>query len=323
SIPVSGPDDPQLAEIAGDELATLLEEIELIREAGSGFDLELYRAGQLTPVFFGSAINNFGVRPLLDAFVEHAPAPAGRETETRTVEPRESPLSGFVFKIQANMDPHHRDRIAFMRICSGHYQKGMKIRHLRTNKSMRVNDAITFLANRRDAAEQAWPGDIIGIHNHGTISIGDCFSQGEDLRFTGIPNFAPELFQRVVLRDPLKAKALHKGLDQLCEEGATQVFRPLANNDVILGAVGVLQFDVVAERLKNEYNVQAGFEPFRVYTARWIYVDERELRRFRNRMDTGTCQDHSGALVYLAPSRVKLDLTMERWPDITFTSTRE
>lgn len=322
-IPVDGPADPKLAEIAGDELDTLLEEIELVREAGAKFDSEQYLAGKLTPVFFGSAINNFGVRPLLDSFVTHAPAPIPRETESRLVEPGEGRLSGFVFKIQANMDPQHRDRIAFMRVCSGHYQKGMKVRHLRAGKEIRINDAITFMANRRDAAEDAWPGDIIGIHNHGTISIGDCFSQGEDLRFTGIPNFAPELFQRVVLRDPLKAKALHKGLDQLCEEGATQVFRPLANNDVILGAVGVLQFDMVAERLKNEYNVQAGFESIQVYTARWIYGDDRQLRRFRDRMDTGVAEDHSGALVYLAPSRVKLDLTIERWPDMTFTSTRE
>lgn len=322
-IPVSGPDDPQLAEIAGDELDTLLEEIELVREAGTGFDLQQYLAGELTPVFFGSAVNNFGIRPLLDAFVEHAPAPIPRETESRSVEPGESDLSGFVFKIQANMDPHHRDRIAFMRVCSGHYEKGMKIRHLRAGKNIRINDAITFMANRREAAEEAWPGDIIGIHNHGTISIGDCFSQGEELRFTGIPNFAPELFQRVVLRDPLKAKALHKGLDQLCEEGATQVFRPLANNDVILGAVGILQFDVVAERLKTEYNVQAGFENIHIHTARWIYGDDRELRRFRDRRDIGVAEDHSGALVYLAPSRVKLDLTVERWPDITFAGTRE
>src|SRR5699024_6964610 len=222
-----------------------------------------------------------------------------------------------------NMDPQHRDRIAFMRVCSGHYHKGMKMRHLRTGKEMRVNDAITFMANKRDATEDAWPGDIIGIHNHGTIAIGDCFSQGEKLPFTGIPSFAPELFRRVVLRDPLKAKALHKGLDQLCEEGATQVFRPLGNNDIILGAIGVLQFDVVAERLKNEYNVQAGFEGIQVHTARWIHGEPRELQRFRERMETGVAEDHGRALVYLAPSRVKLDLTMERWPGIRFSNTRE
>jgi len=323
TVTLNGLDDPRLAEIAGAELDTLLEEVELVREAGDGFDLERYLAGELTPVFFGSAVNNFGIRPLLDAFVEWAPAPLPRPTRSREVKPTEEPLSGFVFKIQANMDPQHRDRIAFMRICSGHYTKGMKMQHLRAGKAVRINDAITFMANRREAAATAWPGDIIGIHNHGTIAIGDCFSEGEDLRFTGIPNFAPELFQRVVLRDPLKAKALHKGLDQLCEEGATQVFRPIANNDVILGAVGVLQFDVVAERLRTEYNVSAGFETIDVHTARWIYGDDRELRRFRDRMETGVAEDHSGALVYLAPSRVKLQLTEERWPDITFANTRE
>ena len=323
TITLDGLADDRLKEIAGDYYDDLLEEIELVREAGSGFDLERYRAGEVTPVFFGSAVNNFGIRPLLDSFVEWAPAPQAHETVSREVTPTEKPLSGFVFKIQANMDPQHRDRIAFMRICSGHYQKGMKMRHLRAGKDIRVGDAITFMANRREHADTAWPGDIIGIHNHGTIAIGDCFSEGEELAFTGIPNFAPELFQRVVLRDPLKAKALHKGLDQLCEEGATQVFRPLHNNDVILGAVGTLQFDVVAERLRTEYNVNAGFEGIEVFTARWIYGEPREIDRFRNKMDTGIAEDHAGALVYLAPSRVKLQLTEEGWPDISFAAVRE
>lgn len=323
TITLDGLDDPQLAELAGGDIDAFKEEIELIRAAGHAFDLDEYRAGRLTPVFFGSAINNFGVRPLLDAFVECAPQPQPLAAESRVVEPNEQPLTGFVFKIQANMDPHHRDRIAFMRLCSGRYTKGMKIKHLRAGKEIRVNDAITFMANRREAAEDAWAGDIIGIHNHGTIAIGDCFSEGEELVFTGIPNFAPELFRRVVLRDPLKAKALNKGLDQLCEEGATQVFRPLANNDVILGAVGVLQFDVVAERLKNEYSVNAGFDAVAVYTARWVSGDGRELKRFRERNEPGVAMDQAGALVYLASSRVKLDLTIERWPDIEFADVRE
>lgn len=323
SITLDGPADPKLKEIAGDYYDELLEEIELVREAGAEFDLQRYLAGEVTPVFFGSAVNNFGIRPLLDSFVEWAPAPRSRETTSRMVEPAEDKLSGFVFKIQANMDPQHRDRIAFMRLCSGHYSKGMRIRHITAGKNIRISDATTFMANRREAAEEAWPGDIIGIHNHGTIAIGDCFSEGEELAFTGIPNFAPELFQRVVLRDPLKAKALHKGLDQLCEEGATQVFRPLHNNDVILGAVGTLQFDMVAERLRTEYSVNASFESVEVFTARWIYGDPRQIDKFRDRMDTGLAQDHSGALVYLAPSRVKLQLTEERWPDITFAAVRE
>jgi peptide chain release factor 3 len=324
TVTLDGLNDPKLAEIAGQDLDALTEEIELIRAAGHGFDPDEYLAGRQTPVFFGSAINNFGVQALLDAFVEWAPPPQPRETETRAVSPDETAATGFVFKIQANMDPQHRDRVAFLRLCSGRYTKGMKLKHLRTGKEMRIGDAITFMANRREAAEDAWPGDIIGIHNHGTVSIGDCFSEGENLRFTGIPNFAPELFRRAVLRDPLKAKALHKGLNQLCEEGATQVFRPLANNDVILGAVGVLQFDVVAERLKNEYGVDAGFDPVQVHTARWIYADDpRELKRFTDRNEPGVARDHAGASVYLAPTRVKLQLTEERWPEIEFRSVRE
>ena len=221
TVTMDGLDDPRLKEIAGIFYDDLLEEIELVREAGVDFDLEMYRAGELTPVFFGSAVNNFGIRPLLDAFVEWAPAPLPRPTTSREVEPAEEPLSGFVFKIQANMDPQHRDRIAFMRVCSGHYAKGMKMQHLRAGKEIRVNDAITFMANRREAAETAWPGDIIGIHNHGTIAIGDCFSEGEELAFTGIPNFAPEMLRRARLKDPLKAKHLKKALESLAEEGVT------------------------------------------------------------------------------------------------------
>src|SRR5688572_23210309 len=239
--------------LLGDERAHFMEEIELARHVCPPFDLAAYRAGKLTPVFFGSAVNNFGVQNLLDGFVEWAPGPSAREAhadgELRAVEPAEAQLTGFVFKIQANMDPKHRDRIAFMRVCSGRYEKGMQLHHVRLGKSVRISDAVTCMATESQQAEQAWPGDILGLHNHGTIALGDSFSEGEQLVFSGVPNFAPELFRRVVLKDPLKAKALNKGLDQLCEEGATQVFRPLTNNDIILGAVGTLQFDVVKERL--------------------------------------------------------------------------
>ena len=208
-------------------------------------------------MFFGSAINNFGVTPLLDAFVQHAPPPGPRETTSRVVASNEPKLTGFVFKIQANMDPAHRDRVAFMRICSGHFKQGMKLHHVRLGKEIKIPNALTFLAQDRDSVEEAWPGDIIGVHNHGTIAIGDSFTEGEALQFTGIPNFAPELFRRALLRDPLKLKALQKGLTQLSEEGATQFFRPLLSNELILGAVGMLQFEVVAYRLKHEYNVEA------------------------------------------------------------------
>jgi peptide chain release factor 3 len=275
-------------------------------------------------VFFGSAINNFGVKELLDAFVEYAPAPIPRETIQRSVEASEKKFSGFVFKIQANMDPAHRDRIAFLRVCSGTYKKGMKMRHVRIGKTVQVSNAITFQADERKHVEEAWPGDIIGLHNHGTIQIGDTFTEGEELKYEGIPYFAPELFRRVVLKDPLRLKALQKGVVQLCEEGATQVFRPMRNNDIILGAVGVLQFDVAAHRLKDEYGVEAIVENINVATARWVECDDpKMLEQFKTKAHDNLALDGDDQLVYLAPTRVNLDLTMERWPDIRFTATRE
>jgi len=311
-------------ELLGDQAEAFDEEIELVHGATQEFSLERYRAGKQTPVFFGSAIANFGVEELLKAFTQHAPEPLSRPTRQREVKPTEEKLTGFVFKIQANMDPAHRDRIAFLRLCSGKYSRGMKLHHVRLDKDVRIADALTFLASDRSTAEDAYAGDIIGLHNHGTINIGDTFSEGEELGFTGIPNFAPELFRRAVLRDPLKMKALGKGLGQLCEEGATQLFRPLRNNDMILGAVGQLQFEVVAFRLADEYAVQCSFEPISVHTARWVYCrDERKLAEFRSKAYDNLAVDHSGALVYLAPSRVNLGLTIERWPEITFRETRE
>jgi peptide chain release factor 3 len=308
----------------GDRAQAFRDEVELVRGASHAFSLDDYRAGRQTPVFFGSAINNFGVTELLAAFVEYAPAPLPRETTVREVAPTEEKLTGFVFKIQANMDPGHRDRIAFMRICSGRYVKGMRLFHVRHGKEIRVGDAVTFLAADRQQADEAYAGDIIGLHNHGTINIGDTLTEGERIMFTGIPNFAPEIFRRVVLRDPLRMKALQKGLDQLCEEGATQLFRPLRNNDLILGAVGQLQFDVVAFRLQDEYGVQATWDAINVYTARWVYcADPKKLEEFRAKAHDNLGLDHSGALVYLAPSRVNLQLTLERWPDVTFRETRE
>jgi len=292
--------------------------------ASHPFDLQAYRAGQQTPVFFGSAVNNFGVQLLLDFFVEHAPPPQARATTTRTVKPDEAKLSGFVFKIQANMDPQHRDRVAFMRICSGTFSGGMKAFHTRTGKDMKLANALTFMASDREIVEQAFAGDVIGIHNHGTIAIGDTFTEGEPLAFTGIPNFAPELFRRARLKDPLKIKQLQKGLAQLSEEGATQFFRPLMSNDLILGAVGVLQFDVVAYRLRDEYGVESGFEAVGVTTARWIHCDDpKKLEEFRERNAMNLALDAAGELVYLAPSRVNLQLTQERWPSVRFAATRE
>jgi len=321
---IDGLDSDAATEFLGDAAQTFRDEVELVRGAAPEFSPEAYLAGRQTPVFFGSAINNFGVTELLSSFVRQAPGPLARDTTIRSVAPLEEKLTGFVFKIQANMDPGHRDRIAFMRICSGRYSKGMRLFHVRLQKEMRVNDALTFLAADRQHTDEAFAGDIVGLHNHGTIGIGDTFTEGETLMFTGIPNFAPEMFRRVVLRDPLRMKALSKGLDQLCEEGATQVFRPLRNNDLILGAVGQLQFDVVAFRLQDEYNVQATFDNVNVFTARWVYSkDAKKLEEFRIKAYDNLALDHSGALVYLAPTRVNLQLTLERWPDLDFRETRE
>jgi peptide chain release factor 3 len=264
------------------------------------------------------------VKELLDEFVAHAPSPQPHESEQRDVNPTENALTGFVFKIQANMDPAHRDRIAFMRIVSGEYTKGVRVQHVRLGKDVKIPEAITFLAADRQHADTAYAGDIIGIHNHGTINIGDSFTQGEHIRFTGIPNFAPEIFRRAVLKDPLKLKALQKGLAQLCEEGATQLFKPLRNNDLILGAVGPLQFDVVAARLRDEYKVECQFETINVATARWVECDdEKMLAEFEKKAHDNLALDHGDQLVYVAPTKVNLNLTEERWPDIEFRETRE
>lgn len=321
---IDGLNNPDLDRVLGAQADELREELELVMGASHTFDSAAYLRGRQTPVFFGSAINNFGVASLLDAFIEQAPAPLPRATSARSVEPLEPSLTGFVFKIQANMDPQHRDRIAFMRVCSGQFEKGMKLRHVRLGKDVKIGDALTFMASDREHVEHAYAGDIIGIHNHGTIRIGDTFTQGEALQFTGIPNFAPELFRRAQLRDPMRMKALQKGLTQLCEEGATQLYHPLRNNDLILGAVGILQFDVVAHRLRGEYGVDCIFEAVNVTTARWVSAsDERMLREFREKAVANLALDHAGDLVYIAPTRVNLQMAQERWPEIQFHETRE
>ncbi len=316
--------DTAVAEALGAQLADFEEALELLGGAGDLPDEAEFLAGRLTPVLFGSALNSFGVRELLDYFVEHAPPPRPREALQRRVQPQEEDFSGFVFKIQANMDPAHRDRVAFLRVCSGRFENGMRAHQVRTGKDVTISGALRFMAQDRDQAEAAWPGDILGVHNHGTIQIGDTFTEGEKLRFTGIPYFAPDLFRRVVLRDPLRMKALQKGLVQLSEEGATQVFRPRINNDLILGAVGALQFDVVAWRLKHEYNVECTFEPIGIAIARWIGCeDATKLKQFEEKCHANLATDGAGNLAYLAPTRVNLELTMERWPEVTFRNSRE
>ncbi len=322
---VKGLDNPELDQAVGSDYAQELRDtLELVQGASHEFDLQRFQEGKLSPVFFGTAGVKCGGDIMLVGVVVGAPPRRPREGGARQVAATEDKMTGFVFKIQANMDPRHRDRIAFLRICSGKYKKGIKLKQCRTGKDLRIADALTFLAGERDNVEEAYAGDIIGLHNHGTIQIGDTFTEGEDLRFTGIPHFAPELFQRVVLNDPLKSKQLHKGLKQLAEEGATQVFFPLRNNDVILGAVGTLQFDVVAARLKGEYGVDCRYEPISVSTARWVEANsERELEAFERKAYDNLARDGAGHLTYLAPTRVNLQLAQERHPDIRFRETRE
>jgi len=321
---IEGINNPQLDKALGTELAQFTrDEIELIKGTTNPFQIESFLKGQQTPVFFGSAINNFGIENLLEGFIEYAPTPKGRETDTRQVEPNEKKLTGFVFKIQANMDPKHHDRLAFMRIVSGEYTKGMKVFHVSTGKQIKIANAVTFMSRERSSTEIAIAGDVIGIHNHGGIGIGDTFTQGEKLNFQGIPNFAPELFRRAQLKDPLKTKALQKGLDQLSEEGATQVFRPLSNSTQILGAVGILQFDVVAHRLKYEYGVDCQFEAINVATARWVSGSDKDIDQLKIKAGNNIAIDSSGMLSYLAPSMVNLQLTMERHPNVIFLTTRE
>lgn len=323
-LAIVGLNNPELDKILGEMAQELRDEIELVKGASHAFDLDEFLAGKLTPVYFGSAINNFGIKALLDDFVRYAPAPRARAAAERLVQPEEATFTGFVFKIQANMDPRHRDRIAFLRICSGTFERGMKLRHLRLDKDIQIANALTFMAGDRNQAELALSGDIIGLHNHGTIRIGDTFTQGESLKFTGIPNFAPELFRLVRLRDPMKSKALLKGLIELSEEGATQVFRPLSSNQLILGAVGVLQFDVVAHRLKHEYKVDCIYETVNVTCARWVYApDDKTLTEFRDKTFDYLALDGSDSLIYLAPTRVNLSLAEERYPKIEFLATRE
>jgi peptide chain release factor 3 len=322
---IKGLDNSELDVAIGEDLAIQLrEELELVLGASHTFDSELFLKGELTPVFFGTALGNFGVDHMLDGLTEWAPAPQPRQSNERIVEAAEDSFTGFVFKIQANMDPKHRDRIAFMRIVSGTYKQGMKMNHVRIGKQVSISDAVTFMAGDRSRAEEAYAGDIIGLHNHGTIQIGDTFTQGEKLKFSGIPNFAPELFRRIRLRDPLKQKQLLKGLVQLSEEGAVQVFRPLQNNDLIVGAVGVLQFDVVVARLKSEYNVEAIYEGVNVATARWVECsDVKKFEEFKRKNQSNLALDGGDNLTYIAPTMVNLNLAQERSPEVEFRATRE
>jgi len=320
---IKGLSNPELDAQFPGEIGQLRDEVDLIQGASNPFNLEGFLAGQQTPVFFGSGINNFGVQEILEALISWAPQPQPRDGGNRMVEPAEAPFSGFVFKIQANMDPKHRDRIAFFRICSGRYSSGMKVRHVRAGREMKLANALTFMANERVLKEDGVAGDIIGIHNHGQLQIGDTLTEGEALGFKGIPYFSPELFRAARLRDPLKAKQLQKGLQELGEEGAIQVFEAIGGN-MLLGAVGQLQFEVVAQRLKDEYKVDAVFESSDIYTARWLtFPDDLTRRNFEREQSMRVGSDVDGNLVYLASSRYNLEVTMEKWPKVGFHATRE
>ncbi|MBA3902459.1 MAG: peptide chain release factor 3 [Rhodocyclaceae bacterium] len=320
---IRGLDNPRLDALIGGQADELRQDIDLVRGASHTFDREAYLAGRQTPVFFGSAANNFGVQSLLDAVVDMSPPPLPRPAKTRSVAPDEEAFSGFVFKIQANMDPRHRDRIAFLRVCSGRFQRGMKVKQVAAEKFIAVNNAITFMARDRSTTDEAYAGDIIGIPNHGTVRLGETFSEGEDLFFTGIPSFAPEHFHRARLLNPMKMKQLQKGLQQLAEEGATQLFRPIASNDLILGAVGTLQFDVVVHRLENEYGVDVQFEPYPCVTARWLRGSDVDLKQLVDKAPLNVALDGADEYVYLAPNKVNLKLTQERYPALQFLETRE
>ena len=324
AVRIDNLDDPQVDALLGRQADDLRQDLELLHGAANPFEYQQYLKASQTPVFFGSAINNFGVRELLDGFVEMAPPPGPRHTLTRTVDPHEEDFTGFVFKIQANMNPAHRDRIAFLRICSGRFTRGMKVRHHRLGKEINLANATIFMAQERSHVDEAWPGDIIGLHNHGTIKIGDTFTTKEVLKFTGIPNFAPEHFRRVLLKDPLRMKQLQKGLVQLAEEGAIQVFRPLIGADYIMGAVGVLQFEVTMARLANEYGVKAIYEAVDYQAARWVSCDDKKaLEEFERKNQGSLARDTEGFLTYLAQSEWMLKYFMEKWPAITFHKTRE
>lgn len=320
---IEGLDNPRLDELFPMEMPPVREAVELVQGATEPFSLDAFLAGQQSPVFFGSGVNNFGVEDVLEALLEWAPQPQPRDAGTRTVDPLEEPFTGFVFKIQANMDPRHRDRIAFFRVCSGVYQPGMKVRHVREGREMKIANALTFMANERVHMQEAYAGDIIGIYNHGQLHIGDTLTEGETLGFTGIPYFAPELFRSARARDPLKGKQLHQGLKELGEEGAIQVFEGEFGN-LMLGAVGQLQFEIVAQRLATEYKVDAIYESTDVSTARWLeFPDEKTKKDFCEEQAARLARDSEDNICYMATSIYNLMTTQKHWPQVQFLTTRE
>ena len=323
-----GLDNAAYAERFGMQYEQARGEIELLTDAAPPFNHPEFLSGHQTPMFFGSAVNNFGVREVLDALVDLAPPPGARSAIQRTVQPEETKFSGVVFKIQANMDPAHRDRIAFLRVASGHFQRGMRLKVVRSGKELRPNTVVSFLSQRRELLDEAYAGDIIGIPNHGVLQLGDTLSEGEALQYTGLPFFAPEMFRSVEVADPLKTKQLRAGLTQLGEEGAIQVFRPLAGTVLLLGAVGQLQFEVVAHRLEHEYACKARIMPSRFQVARWVSCDEadggeRELKRFIDANSHRVAYDAVDAPTVLVEYAPELRAIEANWPKIKFHALRE
>ncbi|MBF0622588.1 MAG: peptide chain release factor 3 [Magnetococcales bacterium] len=318
-------DDPRIINaVKPDLLEEFKGQLEMAQGLFPEFDQNAYREGHMTPVFFGSAINNFGVKEILQGIADHAPSPRPQKALEREVKAEESKVSGFVFKIQANMDPKHRDRVAFFRLCSGHFKRGQKLRHIRSDKTINIHNPMLFLAQSRALAEDAWPGDILGIPNHGNLRIGDTLTEGETLHYTGIPSFAPELMQKVRPDDPMRSKHLGKTLRQLGEEGAARVFKTFMGGDWVIGVLGALQFEVLADRIRTEYNIPVHFESTTLFTARWIEADDhRVLKKFHDANQASIAADHDDQPVFLSRNAWHLDTTIEEWPDIRFLKTKE
>lgn len=324
-VTCNGLDDPKLDELLPPaDVAKLREDIEMVRGLCPEFDMQAFLEGTMTPVYFGSAINNFGVETLLNGLTEAAPSPRAAPSAGRAISPLESKVSGFIFKIQANMDPKHRDRIAFMRLVSGHFKRGAKLKHVRSDKIMNIHNPVLFLAQDRELAEEAWPGDIIGIPNHGNLRIGDALTEGEEIRFTGIPSFAPELLQKVRPVDPMRAKHLGRALIQLAEEGAARTFKTRMGSEWVVGVVGALQFEVLADRIRTEYDIPVNFQQTELYTARWVECDDpREMKKFLDGNQASLAEDHDDAPVFLARNSWHLERAEKDWPKIKFLKTKE
>ncbi len=324
SIKIEGLDDPRLAEhVPAHLLEQLREEVEMARELLPPLDMQAVHEGTLTPIWFGSAINSFGVKELMDGVAAYAPEPQPQSATPRQIAPEEGKVTGFVFKVQANMDPRHRDRVAFLRLASGHFTRGMKLTHVRSKKPMTVSAPVLFLASDRELAEEAWAGDIIGIPNHGQLRIGDTLTEGEALKVTGIPSFAPELLQSCRAGDPMKAKHLDKALMQFAEEGAAKVFKPVVGAGFVVGVVGQLQFDVLASRIELEYGLPVRFEPSQFTSARWVTGPRAAVERFAAANKGHMAEDNDGDLVYLTRLQWDIDRVERDYPDLTLSATKE